>query len=170
MDPRLIAPLLLGAVVLWGVYRRIRRSFGRQPVNAARLYLRAGVLGLIGVLLLAAVWRHAALLGALLGGGACGALLAILGLRHTRFEVTQQGRFYTPHSYIGALLLALFLGRLLLRFAQLSGTHAAVPAAVPRDPLAGYEQNPVTLVLIGLLIGYYVLYNLGVLSRSRSAG
>jgi hypothetical protein len=166
VNPHLITPLLVTALVLWGLYRRVRRIFGRQAVKPARLYIRAGVLGLLGALLLPVLWRDSTLLVTLLGGVVCGAVLSEVGLRHTRFEATPQGRFYTPHAYIGLVVLALFVGRLIFEFVDLySRSRAGVP---PRgDPLAMYRDNPLTLALFGLLIGYYVLYNLGVLRRAR---
>jgi len=167
MDPKLITPLIVSALVVWALYRRVRRTFGRQPVQPPRLYLRAGILGMIGVLLLASVAREGALLGWLVGGMACGALLALVSLRHTRFEVDRSGRFYTPHAYIGMIILALFLSRLIFRFVTIY-TRAAPAAGT--SPLAAYEQSPLTLLIVGLLIGYYVLYNLGVLSKARSLG
>jgi hypothetical protein len=54
LDLRLLLPVLVGALVLWGLYRRVRRSSGRQRVHPVRLRLRIAVLGLIGVL------RHSA--------------------------------------------------------------------------------------------------------------
>lgn len=159
-------PLLVTALVLWALYRRVRRSFGRQAVNRARLCSRAAILGLLAALLLSTLWRDSALLMTLLGGVLCGALLALLGLRHTRFEATPEGRFYTPHAYVGLLILALFVGRLIFRFLVLYG-HRGTIVPAGSDPLALYRDSPMTLALFGLLIGYYVLYNLGVLRRAR---
>lgn len=167
MDPKLLGPLLLVAVVLLLMYRRVRRSFGRQVVNTARLSLRAGVLCLLGVMLASVIWRQSLLVEALGAGILAGALLGLLGLRYTRFEATEQGRFYTPHTYIGVLVLALFVGRLVYRLAVqsiLAPGHYG-PGA---NPLAIYEQNPLTLTIIGLPIGYYALYNFGVLRKSRT--
>lgn len=168
MDPKLLSPLLLGAVVVLVFYRRARRSFGRQPVNVARLSMRAGVLCVLGVLLAAAIRRDYRLLEALAGGVLAGALLALLGLRHTRFEAGAEGRFYTPHTYIGMLVLALFLARLVYRFATGFTATAAVAAGAAANPLAIYEHSPLTLAIVGLPIGYYVLYNFGVLRKSRA--
>ncbi len=166
MNPHLITPLLVTALVLFALYRRVRRLFGRQAVNPTRLYLRAGILGLLGLLLLSTLWRDSTLLVTLLGGAVCGAVLSEVSLRHTRFETTPQGRFYTPHAYIGAVVLALFVGRLIFEFVAIyNQPRTGLP---PRaDPLAIYRQNPLTLALFGLLVGYYVLYNLGVLRRAR---
>jgi hypothetical protein len=170
MDPKLLGPLLLGAVTLLLMYRRVRRSFGRQSVNTARLSIRATVLGLLGVLLATAVWRDYHLVTALALGIVAGAILALVGLRHTRFETTGQDRFYTPHTYIGVLVLALFVGRLVYRLAVNSTAAPALHGAAggAPNPLAMYGHNPLTLTIIGLPIGYYVLYNLGVLRKSRA--
>lgn len=170
MDPKLLSPLLLGVVAILLLYRRVRRSFGRQSVSTARLTIRATVLGLLGVLLVSAIWRDYHLVEALALGLVAGAVLALIGLRHTRFETTGQGRFYTPHTYIGVLVLALFVGRLIYRLAVSSAAAPALQGAArgAPNPLAIYEHNPLTLTIIGLPIGYYVLYNLGVLRKSRA--
>ncbi len=171
MNPHLLTPLLITALVLLGLYRRARRIFGRQAVVPGRLYTTAGVLGVLGVLLLSGLWRDSTLLVALLGGVLCGAVLAQIALRYTHFEATPQGRFYTPHAYIGLVVLALFVGRLLFRFLTVYGSARAplqAPLQTRGDPLAFYRHSPLTLAIFGLLIGYYVLYNLGVLSRTRS--
>lgn len=167
MDPKLITPILLAALVTWGIVRRLRRTFGRQPVQPARLWFRIGVLTLAGGLVTAtSVMRGAEMLEALIAGLACGAVLAYFGLRHTRFEVTPQGRFYTPHTYIGLAVTLLFLGRLVYRFLYLSsganGMFAADPSAA-----AAYSRSPLTVGIFAVLVGYYVLFYAGVLSRTR---
>jgi hypothetical protein len=167
MDPKLITPILIGALVVWAIVRRVRRTFGRQRVQPARMWIRIGILTLAGGAIAATSGlRSAAMLEALIGGLACGAALAGLGLRHTRFEVTTEGRFYTPHTYIGLAVMLLFLGRLAYRFLYLSigtgGTFGADPSAA-----IAYQRNPLTLGIFGLLVGYYVLYYAGVLFRTR---
>lgn len=166
MNPHLVTPVLVVALVLWSLYWRVRRNFGRQPVNNGRLYSRAAVVGVLGVLLLSTLWRDSTLLIMLLGGAVCGAVVAQIGLRHTRFETTPQGRFYTPHAYLGLAILALFIGRLLFEFLAIYA-HPQALAAARGDPLAMYRQNPLTLALFGLLVGYYVPYNIGVVRRAR---
>jgi len=169
MNPRLLGPLLLGVVVVLLFYRRVRRSFGRQPVHTTRLSFRAAVLGLLGLLLASAVWHDYRLVAALTGGILAGALLAVMGLRYTRFETSGQGRFYTPHTYIGLLVLVLFVGRLIYRLAEMSAAAPAMQAAARAgNPLATYEHNPLTLAIIGLPTGYFVLLTLGVVRKSRA--
>jgi hypothetical protein len=167
MEPKLITPILLTALVVWGIARRLRRTFGRQRVRTGRIGFRIVMLTLAGGLILATT-RNTQALEAVIAGIASGAALAYLGLRHTRFEVTSEGRFYTPHTYIGLVLTALFLGRLLYRFAYLQyGANAMVNAN--QNLAVAYQKNPLTLGIFGVLAGYYALFYLGVLVRTRTA-
>jgi hypothetical protein len=166
IDPKVITPILLAALVAWGILRRLRRTFGRQPVHVARIWFRIGVLTLVGGLVVATgvSTRDAQTLGLLIAGVACGAALAYVGLRHTRFEVTPEGRFYTPHTYLGLAVTALFLGRLLYRVLYVSydsiGANQGLAAA--------YQRSPLTLGIFAVLIGYYLLFYAGVLVRTRA--
>lgn len=169
MDPKLITPILIGALVVWAIVRRVRRTFGRQRVQPARMWLRIGILTLIGAGFVAtAGLRSAQMLEAFSGGLLCGAALGWLGLRHTRFEVTTEGRFYTPHTYIGLAVMLLFLGRLAYRFLYFSlgtgGAFAGDPGAA-----AAYQRTPLTLGTFAVLVGYYVFYYAGVLFSTRGA-
>ena len=166
LDNHAVTSVLIAVFLGWAIYRRARRSFGRQPVNIARLRLRIGVLAVVGALILAVSATNMNLLAALLGGIACGAVLATVGLRHTRFEATSEGRFYTPHTYIGLFVSALFIGRILFRYLTLYGHPQSMVQASP-NPFDQYQRSPLTLAIFGVLVGYYILFNLGVLRRSR---
>ena len=177
MRPEYITPLLITAVVVWGLYRRVRRSFGRQPVEPRRLWSRIVILSLVGALILASTARDPRAVAALLAGLVCGAGLGYLGLRHTRFEATPEGRFYTPHTYIGLIVTALFLGRMLFRLTQVFAAIPPAGASGPSytgppfagPPASALYQNPLTLATFGLVVSYYVIYNLGILNRTRRA-
>ena len=93
MDPRLVTPYLVVAIVVWALYRRMRRSFGRQRVRDGRMWARIGILTLAALLIAGEVARDITMLGALLAGTACGAGLAYIGLKYTKSEVTAEGRF-----------------------------------------------------------------------------
>lgn len=171
MDPRLVTPYLVAALVIWGLYRRMRRSFGRQRVTEGRMWLRIGIFTVLTVItVLVTVGTAAAhdfkVLGGLVAGIACGAVLGYVGLRHTRFEVTSEGRYYTPHTYMGLAVTALFVGRLVYRFLSIYDGTLPAAAAAARG-FGAYQANPFTLAALGVLAGYYVLYYLGVLQRTR---
>lgn len=166
MDPRLFVPYLVAALVVWRVYRRMRRSFGRQRVRDGYMWFRIGLFSLVTVLLSLTIARDLSVLAGLLAGIACGAVLGYVGLRHTKFEVTPEGRFYTPHTYIGLAVSALFLGRLLYRFLEMYNGGMPTPAA-GQGLATAYQHSPFTMAVFGVLVGYYVLYYLGVLQRTR---
>ena len=92
-----------------------------------------------------------------------GALTQIVIFIFGSVEAVGPDRFYTPHTYIGALVSALFLGRIAYRFIVLYSTSHAVAAG--SLPFSSYERSPLTLALFGVLVGYYVAYYTGVLRR-----
>jgi hypothetical protein len=90
--------------------------------------------------------------GALVGVG-----FSFLGLRHTKFETTAEGHFYTPNTYIGVALSALLIGRIAYRFFVLNDQSGATWQ--PGHPIT--SQMLVTFGIIGLTIGYYLSYFIG---------
>lgn len=170
MDPKLVTPILFAALLAWGIYRRMRRTFGRQTVNAGRMWARVGILTLVGALVMVGAARNLSALEGMLGGIVCGCALGYLGLKHTQFEITPEGSFYTPHTYIGLVVTVLFLGRLGYRFFTLYSPGMA-PAPPGGNPMAAGFANgygsPLTVAIFGVLVGYYVLFNLGVLQKTK---
>ena len=166
MDNQVIAPLLVSLLIGWSIYRRARRSFGPQLVRPTRIWIRTAVLALVGALALLASAANATLLKATAGGLAGGIALAVVGLRHTKFEATREGRFYTPHTYIGLFVSALFVARIAFRVMSVYLVPRAI--AAPESPLEQVQRNPLTLAIFGVLAGYYVAFNLGVLRYSRN--
>lgn len=168
MDPKMVTPALMAALVAFAIWRRVRRNIGRQRVSPTRMRLRMILLGVVGALILLASARDTALFAAMVAGSAGGAALAWLGLRHTQFETTPQGNYYTPHTYIGLFVSALLLARIAYRFAIV---YPAMQAAqqVNANPLAAYQKSPLTLAIFGVVVGYYIAYYAGVLVKSREA-
>lgn len=165
MDPRLM-PYVVAALVVWGLYRRLRRSFGRQRVRAGLMWLRMGILAAVAVLAAVTAAHDARVVAALFAGMVCGAALGYVGLRHTKFEVTAHGRYYTPHTYIGIAVTALVFGRLLYKYLALYD-GALSPAAASHGFAASSLSSPFTVAVVGALVGYYILYYFGVLQRTR---
>ncbi|HEX4376872.1 MAG TPA: hypothetical protein VHZ99_06965 [Steroidobacteraceae bacterium] len=169
MDPKALTPILVSALVIFALYRRVRRSFGRQPLRPGRLMFRVGLISLL--LIVAAVMTlHVpiAMTCALAGGALMGLALGFVGLRHTRFETTPTGPVYIPHTYIGLFVTSLLILRVMMRVFVLQAQPVADRAA--RDPWATYQHNPATLGILGLVIGYYLVYNIGLLMRGRALG
>ena len=175
MTPQAIVPaIVFPALYAWAAYRRIRRNIGRQPFQPARLGVRIGILLLVGgaFLYAAAATQNSLALEAGLSGLVLGTVLGFIGLRHTRFESTPEGFFYTPNIYIGVGLSALFIGRLIYRFVVVgvaAGPNSAAAGGQPgANPFAALTANPLTLAIFTLIVGYYVTYCAGVLLRARN--
>ena len=166
MDQKLIFPIIMGAFILFAIYRRVRRNIGRQPVQPMRMRSRMILLSVIGALITLGATRDMNLLGAMLAGIAGGVALGWFGLQHTKFEKTEQGDFYTPHTWIGLAVSLLLLGRIAYRFIVIyPSLHEAAQA--DQNPFAAFQRSPLTLAIFGVLVGYYVFYYAGVLRRSK---
>lgn len=165
--------LLIAAIVLLILYRRFRRTFGRQRLRPKRMIFRVVVLAIVCLLLLASPFRTTeSFLGAA-GGAVIGIALGLWAIVHTKFEATPEGRFFRPNGYIGMAVVALLIGRLLYRFAVVYPViHGAMHQAAQNpqlqtNPFATYERSPLTLGIYFILAGYYICYYVGVLIKSR---
>lgn len=159
-------PLMMGVFIALAIYRRVRRNVGRQPVQPMRMRTRIVILAVIGALIALGAARDVDLFGALAAGVVGGAALAWLGLRHTKFEHTEQGEFYTPHTYIGLVVSLLLIGRIAYRLLIIYPSMQAA-AHADQNPFGAFQRSPLTLAIFGVLIGYYVFYYLGVLRASK---
>jgi len=165
MTPAALAPAGFAVLIALMYYRRLRRLFGRQPVQPMRMKFRIAILLLVGALLLlrGALGPQGGL--AVVAGLGGGIALAWLGLRLTTFESTPQGNFYTPHGGIGLALSVLLLGRLVYRFFVIAPVVQDAHQA-GMDPFAAFQRSPLTLAIFALLIGYYVTYYIAILLRT----
>ena len=154
--PAAIALVILVPLLAWRVHRRMQRMLGRQRLSRVRAGLTLAIFPVLVALLAFASHAHPAGLAGLAAGLAAGSLLAVYGLRLTRFEATADGVFYTPSAHLGVALSLLLVGRVIYRLVEvyrLDGT------TLPQTP--DLMLSPLTLAIVGLLAGYYVGYALG---------
>jgi hypothetical protein len=154
-----VIPILFGGLIVWSIIRRVRRNIGRQPLRPRRAITSIVILSLVSVLIAGLSWPNTHLLFSFGGGLLPGVLLGLAGLRLTRFETTDEGHFYTPNTHIGIALSVLFAGRMVYRLIVLGGADAQNHA-----PLF---QSPLTLVIFGLTVGYYIVYQAGILIHNH---
>jgi hypothetical protein len=171
-----IGPFLLAALVVFGVYRRFRRTFGRQVLNRARMIVRIVLLAVIGCTFLPLALRSGQFLTAEIAGVALGIGLGLWGAKRTRFLMYGERLHYVPHTYTGIAVSLLFLGRLVFRFVQMytgaPSTHVASAYAAGVDASQAYApasmlRSPLTVGLFFVLVGYYVCYYSLVLWKSK---
>jgi heme A synthase len=166
MTPQMLTPLIMLPLVAFFVWRRIRSTFGRQPIRRKRMTARIVVFAVIGGLMAMSGLHDARLLEGLLGGLLGGALLGLVGLRLTRFERGADGAdAYIPNPWIGGLLTALLLGRLAWRLLVVLPQMESAGHVASNAPPFG--NSPLTLAMFGLLIGYYLAYFIGLLIHHR---
>jgi hypothetical protein len=151
---------LTAALVLFIIYRRFRRSFGRQPLRPKTMAVRMAILTTLGVLLAPAAVRSMQGELALGAGLAVGLGLGVWAAKHTRFERHQDHLHYIPHTYTGMVVAALFLGRLIYRFVVPHEGYTPMDSVTVNSGAAfgSIYQNPLTLGIFFLLIGYYLYY------------
>lgn len=161
-------PALAIAVPLmgWGMYRRVHRNIARQKVTSWRLLMRTTVLSILFVVLLFWPSFDPLMAAAETAGLIIGGLFALLGLRHTRFEQMPDGHYFTPNAILGVAVSMLFIGRMIYRIIVLYPTLAADEAITVQMLNAG-PRSALTIALLGVVIGYFTIYCLGVLRTSR---
>jgi hypothetical protein len=150
-------------LVAFALYRRVKRSFGRQRVAPKRMIARIILLSVLSVAFLASMPTARGVTGAAVGTAA-GVVLAIYALKHTQYDVTSTGRGYTPNPWIGLVVTALFLGRLGARMFSIYEARVLDPSATPNPSI---QRSPLTLGIFFVMATYYVAYYAGVLRKAR---
>jgi hypothetical protein len=164
MAPNMTLAIMI-PVMAFAVWRRVRRSFGRQPIQRKQMIARIAIFSVLGVALAATGLANPRLLEGLLGGALGGVALGLLGLRLTRFERDASGADgYYPNAWVGGLLTVLLVARLAWRFLVVM-PQLQDPAMAHTAPAMG--NSPLTLAMFGLIIGYYIAYYAGLLVHHR---
>ena len=157
-------------LMMWGMYRRVHRNIARQKITAWRLYMRTTVLSILCVVLLLWPSFDPLMAAAQMAGVITGALFAVLGLRHTRFEQMPDGHYFRPNPILGVAVSMIFIGRMIYRLIVLYPTLAAAQqsdAPITAQMLNAGPRSALTIALFGVVIGYFTTYCLGVLRTSR---
>jgi hypothetical protein len=160
MSSQHLTTVLIIGIFAWSIYRRVRRNIGRQPLHPRRAIRSIIILSAISVLIVGTSLQNINLPLGFAAGLLLGALLGLLGLRLTRFETTDAGHFYTPNTHIGIALSVLFVGRIAYKFIV---TGNGATAQNPTLPF----QSPLTLFIFGLTVGYYIVYQTGILIHNH---
>jgi hypothetical protein len=166
MNPPSLVVVVLVPLLAWRIYKRVRRNIGRQRSRLWRHWAGTVLCPLLLAVLALGAMHSLPAEEALLGGIAGGLALGFYGLRLTRFEHEGNQFFYTPNPYLGVGLSLLLVGRIAWRMVELYETQGHL------TPASGdVARSPLTLLMVGLVFGYYAAYSLGLLRwRRRSPG
>ena len=156
--PNFLPYLIFIPLIVWRMYSRIKRNIGRQHFVTWRPWLTMTIFPVIIILISLGAMSQPMRMLAMAAGIVAGAVLGVFGTRHTKFENTPEGIFYTPNAHIGIALSVIFLGRVAYRMFQV---YSIDPNAQPNP--ADFASSPLTLSIFGLLAGYYVTYAIGLL-------
>ncbi|HEY4340138.1 MAG TPA: hypothetical protein VGM97_09355 [Steroidobacteraceae bacterium] len=153
------------AIVVLGIYRRVRRNIGRQTLTAGRQYFLMALFTILCLVLTFIRPLQPLAIAYIASGLIVGAAVGWFALRYTEFESTAEGYFYTPHLYIGLAVTALFIGRLLYRVALVYDRTSNGAVGTPHMG----DNNPLTLGILFLTAAYYIVYCTGLLRWLRKA-
>jgi hypothetical protein len=164
MTPSLVLAAVI-PLIAWRIYKRVRRNIGRQRSrlwrHGAGTVLCPLLLMLIALGAIHSMEAEAALLGGIAGGFGLGTV----GLRLTTFQRDGDSFFYTPNPYLGVGLSLLLVGRVAWRLLEVYQLYGQVQASSSVD----FARSPLTLLMIGVVFGYYAVYSFGLLRwRLRS--
>ncbi len=163
MSSQHFGTIVIIGIFAWRIYRRMRRNIGRQPLHPGRAVKSIVILSLVSLLIAGTSLQNTNLLLGFGGGLLLGALLGWVGLRLTRFETTDEGHFYTPSTHIGVAISLLLVGRMIYRFMMMPNIFSDAAANGHPPPM----QSPLTSFIIGLTVGYYLVYQAGLFIHSR---
>ncbi len=107
-------------------------------------------------------WIGSAFRFALIGMSS-GAILAFLGLAMTRWESRPEGLFYTPSRWLALLVTLAIAARFV--YGWWHATHSASSAPGDQHWLVTASGTQLSLAVAAGLIGYYLVYSLGVRLR-----
>jgi hypothetical protein len=159
--------LAFGGVVLLSLALRYRAGTARRQARPWVASLNVWMTSFSTVLflsftLLLSFWVESAFRFALIGMGS-GGILGLLGLAMTRWEGQSEGLFYTPSRWLAILVTLAIAARFV--YGWWHATHSASSAPGDRHWLITASGTQLSLAVAAGLIGYYLVYSIGVRLR-----
>jgi hypothetical protein len=163
MLPTPVVAAVVVPLVLWRMYSRIKRLTSRQRSKTWRhrttlVFFPLLLLALVAV----SIKTNPVAIAGLAAGLPAGAVLGRIAIGKTRFEQVGDDFFFTPNAPIGLAVALLFMARMAWRAYE----FYALGLSAHHD----FLSSPLTLVIFGVLAGYYMSYAVGLLAwRKRTA-
>jgi hypothetical protein len=159
--------LALAGVVLLSLALRYRAGTARRQARrwVASLNVWATSFSAVFFLsftLLLSFWVGSAFRFALIGMS-CGAILGLLGLAITRWESRPEGLFYTPSRWLALIVILAIAARFV--YGWWHATHSGSSAPGTQHWLITTSGTQLSLAVAAGLIGYYLVYSIGVRLR-----
>ena len=157
----------LAGVVLLSLALRYRagtaRRQGRRWVASLNVWMTGfSVVFFLSFTLLLSFWIESAFRFALIGI-VVGGILGVLGLALTRWESRHEGLFYTPSRSLAFIIVFAITARVL--YGWWHATHRGGSAPVNQHWFNLASGTQLSLAIAAGLIGYYLVYSIGVRLR-----
>ncbi|GGJ11152.1 hypothetical protein GCM10010885_20530 [Alicyclobacillus cellulosilyticus] len=163
--PHAMPLLLLSLLIIWSLYRRVRRTIAPARLVPRRLYLRAALFLAVEALSTVSFAMHvwddvSAAIGLCAGIG-----LAVFAYRTTRYEHRPDGWYYRTNAAVGVVLITLFIARLVWRTAFV---YEEVASATAHPGTPSTASDPLTAAILFVLFTYYAVYFLLLAAKART--
>jgi hypothetical protein len=162
MNQHLDKVIIIAAIILFSIYRRVRRNIGWLHLNSRKIKFRTVIFLIIGLIFLAiGAFKPISLISDIVG------ILIGIGLAYysggtTRFEQRDGNWYYRPNTWIGSLVTLIFLGRLFYRFYKLylHGNLSDMQNGQSYQNMSNITGSSWTTGLLLIMFAYYVYYNI----------
>jgi MFS family permease len=156
--------LAMGGVVLLSLALRYRagtaRRQGRRWVASLNVWLTSiSAVLFLSFIFLISFWLGTAFRFALVGMG-FGGVLGLVGLAMTRWESQPERLFYTPSRWLALLVTLAIAARFV--YAWWHATHSGSSVPGEQHWLLTASGTELSLAVAAGLIGYYLVYSIGV--------
>jgi len=159
--------LALAGVVLLSLALRYRagtaRRQARRWVASLNMWMTSfSAVFFLSFTFLLSFWVGSAFRFAVIGMGA-GGILGLLGLTVTRWESQSEGLFYTPSRWLAFLIVFAIAARVL--YGLWHATHPGISGTADQHSLITASGLQLSSAVAAGLIGYYLVYSVGVRLR-----
>jgi len=163
--------LALTGVILLSLALRYRagtaRRQARRWVASLNVWMTSfSAVFFLSFTLLLSFWLGSAF-GLALTGMCFGGILGLLGLAMTRWESRDEGLFYTPSRWLAFLIVFAIAARFAYGWWRATHSGSSVSAPSGQHWLITASGTQLSLAVAGGLIGYYLVYSIGVRLRLR---
>lgn len=159
------------ALIIFSIYRRIRRNIGWQQLNSKRLIVRIVLFCVIGLIFFAGGIFHPISLLSDIIGILLGSILAFYSVSLTTFEQRNGRYYYCPNIWIGSLVTIIFIARFIYRFYGIyvaGSINQLQQAQSTGTQNFGYTLgNSWTAGLMLIMFAYYVIYYVVLLKKQK---
>lgn len=164
--------LIIAVLVIFGIYRRVRRSIGVQVLHPGRLRTRAYLFIVICLLFLVVSYTEPLAYISEAVGILLGLILAYFAMNTTRFERGSKGWMYRQHGWIGAIVIAVFFARLVDKFYEAysvvgTSSTAAKGSLATAQAHSSLVGDPWTAGMFFILFAYYPCYFLFLARKAK---